>query len=148
MLLDKQLIVSDAQVVTVTAVSTDAIDTGGSNPVRNVGWGEEMRMIVQVNATVLAAGAATVTFELIQADNAALTTNVEVLIASAPIGKAALTAGGAIPFDVVLPANSRRFIGMRYTVGTGPLTAGAFTAALVHDSDRQRFYASGYPNLA
>ena len=148
MLLDKQLIVSDAQVVTVTAVSTDAIDTGGSNPVRNVGWGEEMRMIVQVNTTALAAGDATVTFELIQADNAALTTNVEVLIARAPIGKAELTAGGAIPFDVVLPANSRRFLGMRYTVGTGPLTAGAFTAALVHDSDRQRYYANGYTNLA
>ncbi len=148
MLLDKQLTVSDAQVVTVTAVSTDAIDTGGSNPVRNIGWGEEMRMMVQVNTTVLAAGAATVTFELIQADNAALTTNVETLIASAAIGKAALTAGGAIPFDVVLPATSRRFIGMRYTIGTGPLTAGAFTAALVHDTDRQRFYANGYPNLA
>lgn len=148
MLIDKQLTVSDAQVVTVTAVSTDAIDTGTSSPVRNVGWGEEMRMFVQVNTTATAAGAATVTFEVIQADNSALTTNVEVLVASAPIGKAALTAGGVPPLDVVLPSNTRRFIGLRYTIGTGPLTAGAFTATLAHDTDRQRFYASGYPNLA
>lgn len=148
MLLDAQLAVSTNQVVTVTAVSTNAIDLGGSVPVRNVGWGEEMRMAVQVNTTALAAGAATVTFEVIQADDAALTTNVEVLIASAPIGKAALTAGGNPPLDVVLPANTRRFIGVRYTVGTGPLTAGVFSAGLVHDTDRQRNYASGYPNLA
>lgn len=148
MLLDAQLAVSTNQVVTVTAVSTNAIDTGGSTPVRNVGWGEEMRMAVQVNATALAAGDATVTFEVIQADDAALTTNVEVLIASAPIGKAALVAGGNPPLDVVLPANTRRFIGLRYTVGTGPLTAGTFSAGLVHDTDRQRYYASGYPNLA
>lgn len=148
MLIDAQLAVSTNQVVTGTAVSTNAIDTGGSSPVRNIGWGEEMRMAVQVNATALAAGAATVTFEVIQADDAALTTNVEVLIASAAIGKAALVAGGTPPLDVVLPSNTRRFIGLRYTVGTGPLTAGTFSAALVHDTDRQKYYASGYPNLA
>ena len=148
MLIDAQLAVSTNQVVTVTAVSTSAIDTGGSSPVRNVGWGEEMRMMVQTATTVAAAGAATVTFEVIQADDAALTTNVETLISSAAIGKAALTAGGPLPLDVVLPSNTRRYIGVRYTVGTGPLTAGAFTAALVHDTDRQKFYANGYPNLA
>lgn len=142
---DKQLMVSDAQVVTVTAVSTNAIDTQNTSPVRQVGIGEEMRMMVSVGLAALAAGAATVTFEVIQADDAALTTNVEVLIASAAIGKAALVAG-AKPLDVVLPPNTRRFIGVRYTIGTGPLTQGTFSAGLVHDTDRQVTYASGYPN--
>jgi len=146
MLVDKQLTVSDAQVVTATAVSTNAIDTGASSVVRNIGWGEEMRMVIQTNVTALAAGAATVVFEVIQADDAALTTNVTSLISTAAIPKASLVQGGVPPLDVVLPATTQRFVGVRYTVANGPLTAGTFTASLLHDSDRQRLYASGYPN--
>ena len=146
MLADKQLLVSDAQAVTATAVSTNAIDTGSSSVVRNIGWGEEMRMVVQTNVTALAAGAATVVFEIIQADDAALTTNVTSLMSSAAIPKASLVQGGVPPMDFVLPATTQRYVGVRYTVATGPLTAGTFTAGLIHDTDRQRYYPTGYPN--
>lgn len=149
MLLDKQLLVSDAQAVTVTAVSTNMIDTGGSNPLRDIGAGEETRMIVTTGQTVAAAGAATVSFDIIQADDAAGTVNVESLGTYGPFAKnsAQLTANNSTPaVDVVMPRNTRRFVGVRYNVATGPLTAGNFTAGLVHDTDRQRYYASGYPN--
>lgn len=145
MYLDKQLTVSDGQNVTVTAVSTDAIDLSAAVPIRDVGVGEELRMVITTGLAALAAGAATVTFELIQADDAALTTNVEVLAATGAIGKAVIVAGYTA-MDIVLPRNTRRFIGVRYTVGTGPLTQGRFTASLVHGNDRQKAYASGYPN--
>lgn len=142
---DKQLTVSDAQAVTATAVSTNAIDTGGSTPLRDVGRGSIMRMIITTSIAATAAGAATVTFELIQADDAALTTNVEVLESTAAIGKATLVIGYTA-MNFVLPSNTRRYIGVRYTVATGPLTAGTFTASLVKDVGSQTNYASGYPN--
>ena len=147
MYIDRQTLFSDKQAVTATAVSSDAYDLGATTPIRSAGRGTDLRAFFTVNTTATAAGAATVVFELIEADNAALTTNVTVLAASAAIPVANLTAG-AVPFDVVLPGNTRRFIGARYTVATGPLTAGQVTAGLVLDSDFQRFYASGYFNAA
>lgn len=145
MILDRQLIVSNAQAVTATAVSTDSIDTQLASPIRDIGTGEEMRMVITCGLAALAAGAATVTFELVQADDAALTTNVEVLSATGAIPKATIVAGYTA-MDTVVPRNTRRYIGVRYTVGTGPLTQGTFTAGLVHDTDRRTNYPSGYPN--
>lgn len=145
MILDKQLMVSDAQPVTVTAVSTNFIDTQLASPIRDIGTGEEMRMVVTCGVAALAAGAATVTFELVQADDAAGTVNVEVLAGTGAIGKALIVAGYTA-LDIVMLRNTRRYIGVRYTVGTGPLTQGTFSAGLLHDSDRQKTYPSGYPN--
>ena len=142
---DKQLTVADEQAVTATAVSTNFFDSGATPPIRDVGAGQEVYMVFTVDEAVTAAGAATVTFEVVQADDAAGTTNVEVLAASAAIGKAALTLG-AEPFAVVLPSNTRRFIGARFTVATGPLTAGKFTAGMQLDRTKTKNYASGYPN--
>ena len=140
--IDKQLTVSDAQAVTATAVSTNAIDTGGSSPIRDVGVGDTLQMLFATTVAAAAAGAATVTFEIVQADDSALTSNVEVLAASGPIGKAALVAGYQLA--LALPRNTRRFIGARYTIGTGPLTAGSFTATLTTERDAASRYASGY----
>lgn len=143
MLIDAQLAVSTNQAVTTTAVSTNAIDTGGSNPVRNVGWGEEMRMIVTTSVTFT--GGTSIQAELVSADDAALTTNVTSMLAGPVVPVAQAVAGGTPLLDAVLPTNTRRFIGVRYNV-VGTMTAGQASAALVHDTDRQRYYANGYPN--
>src|SRR4051794_21824469 len=121
---DKQTTVADAQAVTATAVSANAFDTGGSSPIRNIGVGRQLFMLISTSIAATAAGAATVTFELIQADDAALTTNVEVLAASGAIAKATLVAGYNLA--LAIPSTSRRYIGVRFTVATGPLTAGTF----------------------
>jgi len=144
MLLDAQLMVSTSQVVTTSTVSTNAIDVG-AGVVRNVGWGEEMRMMAQIAATFT--GGTSLQVEIICADDAALTTNVTSMALGPVVPVASLTAGGALPLDLVLPTNTRRFIGCRYNV-VGTMTAGQITAGLVHDTDRQKYYASGYPNLA
>lgn len=143
-LIDVQALFSDKQVVTTTAVSTNSYDTGTVR--RNLGRvGQRVR--ITADAAAVAAGAATVTFDLVQADDAALTTNVTVLASSGPVGKAALTLG-ASPFDLDLPDNVQRFVGVRYTVATGPLTAGTFTAAIVGagGSGHQRQYPTAYPS--
>lgn len=142
MLIDRQTLLSDKQAVTATAFTSDQYDTGNVSPARNLGRAG-LRAVVTVSTTALAAGAATVTFELIEADDAA-GTNANVIMSSGAIGKAALTAG-AKPFDVPIPDHNKRFLMGRYTVATGPLTAGVFSFALLNGSDYQRAYPGGYP---
>lgn len=141
-LIDVQALFSDEQAVTVTAFGTNWYDTGSQS--RNIGrLRERIRFTVDEAAT--AAGAATVVFEVVQADDSS-GTGVTSLASSAAIGKAALTAGAA-PFDVAIPDNTQRYIGVRYTVATGPLTAGKFSAVVVGEggAGHQRTYTSGYP---
>lgn len=143
-LIDVQALFSDKQVVTTTAVSTNSYDTTAIR--RNIGRaGQRVRFVT--DTAVTAAGAATVTFEVIQADDAALTTNVTVLASSGPVAKTALGLGTS-GFDVSLPDTTQRYVGARYTVATGPLTAGSFTAAIVGEggSGHQRQYGTGYPS--
>jgi hypothetical protein len=143
-LIDVQATFSDEQVVTATAVGSNFYDTG--TILRNIGRiGQRIRFTVDEAAT--AAGAATVTFEVISADASDGTGNVTVLASSGAIGKAALTLGAA-PFDIPIPDTNQEFVGVRYTIGTGPLTAGKFTATVVGEggSEHQRSYPSGYPS--
>jgi hypothetical protein len=130
MLLDALLQLSAAQAVTATAVSTNTVDLKSA---RDIAPGNDIYAVIDVEQTVLAAGAATVAFEIISSAAADLSSPT-VLVSTAPIGKAELTAGRrpisiAIP-DSILNAQpvGQRYLGVRYTVATGPLTAGQFTA--------------------
>lgn len=142
MLIDVQALLSDNQAVTVTAFSANQYDQGATAPRRNLGR-KELRLTVECLETVTAAGAATVTFELGEADDAA-GTNFTAFYTTPAIPKATLVAGYN-PLDMPLPdTGARRMLMLRYTVGTGPLTAGKFTAALVLSTDHQRIYNDGY----
>lgn len=142
MLIDVQGLLSDAQAVTATAFSTNSYDPGNVSPLRNLGR-KALRAVIKVLADVTAAGAATVTFELGEADDSA-GTNFTAFYTSAAIPKATLVKGYT-PVDIPLPdTGTKRFIMARYTVGTGPLTAGSFTTALVLSTDHQRVYPDGY----
>ena len=131
--------VLSGQAVTASAVSTNSYDTGpltlGGNQPGDPGRGEELFVAISTLVAAAAAGAATVTFQVIQADDAALTTNVDILAQSNAIPKATLAAGALVLLQVpgARPLAPRRYIGVQYTVGTGPLTAGSFTATLTHD---------------
>lgn len=142
MLVDRQNLLSDKQAVTVTAFSTDQYDLGAGSPSRNMGRLNGLRAVFTTQQAALAAGAATVTFEIGEADDAA-GTNYQILAASAAIGKAALVIGSK-PFDIPIPDTTKRFILARYTVATGPLTAGQFSCALLRGSDHNRNYPDGY----
>lgn len=143
-LIDVQALFSDEQVVTATAVSSNFYDTQLVK--RNIGRIGQ-RIKITVDEAVTAAGAATVTFEIVSADNSDGTGNVTVLASSGAIGKAALTLG-ATGADFDIPDTNQRFVGTRYTVATGPLTAGRFTAAVVGQggSGHQRTYPAGSPS--
>jgi hypothetical protein len=144
MITDRELTLSDAQAITATANSTDVIAMTGLR----FGRGQRLRFYVQVDTAFTAAGAATLTIALVQADNAALTTNAETLYTTAAIGKAALIPDGKkFLVDIDIPKQSKNFLGATYTVATGPMTAGAITAGFVTDTptplDDQPTYWTG-----
>jgi hypothetical protein len=142
MLLDAQLLLSDAQAVTVTANSTNVVDTAAA---RDPGAGESLTFVVQVTQAATAAGSATVAFSLETATDAAFTSPVQ-LFSSGPIAKAALTLG-AKPVATAVPPDAQRFLRVVYTVATGPLLTGAFTAGLslvgAHDEALRPPYGHG-----
>lgn len=145
MITDALLQVSSDQVVTATAVSEDKIDLGVA---RDIGEGHPLFALFTVKVAVAAAGAATVTFEIITASDAALTSDIEVIGTSGAIAKADLPAGKqlAIRINPQIAALGQRYLGVRYTIATGPLTTGsAFDCDFVETiQDGLKFYASGY----
>jgi hypothetical protein len=180
MIIDQNLRVSGnvllntGQPVTVTAVSTNSISL---SQIRDMGIGDELGFAISVvGGSVTAAGAATVTFEAITADDGALTTNVIVVGSSGPISKDFLTLATIAPnlglmakkagaptipagpiFVRVNPARlwtapiagangMGLYLGLRYTVATGPLLTGSFQADLVLGNHQGggHFYPSGF----
>ncbi|AAR97682.1 Bbp16 family capsid cement protein [Bordetella bronchiseptica] len=124
MIIDKLLQVSDGQAVTASAASTDVIDFGQANP--NTGMDDRSKMVITVDESADAAGAATVTFSVQDsADNATFAD----VAATGAIGKANLAAGKQVV--IPMPTKLRRYCRVYYTVATGPLTAGKFSAQVV-----------------
>lgn len=123
MILDKALQMSNGQAVTASAASTDVIDFGQTNP--NVGKDDLSKLVINVTEDVAASGAATVTFSIQDSADGSSFANV---LATAAYGKAALTAGTQIV--IPMPHKLRRYCRVYYTVATGPLTAGKFTASI------------------
>ena len=139
MMYDKLNTFGTDQAVTTTAPSTDIIDLGAA---RDMGNGEPLELVILVTETVTATGAATVTFTLETDDNAGFSSTV-VLASSGAMAKAALTTGTEV-LRVKVPLDAERFLRTNYTVATGPLMAGKFTAFLTHDRQASRAYASGF----
>lgn len=136
MILDQQTLFSDAQAITATANSTNVIDTlpsGGPNTKSGIGDGQDITLFAQVGTTFTAGGAATLVISLVSADSADLATNPIVHYSTAALALAALTAKSR-PVALDLPYGKyRRYVGLTYTVATGPMTAGVMTAGLVED---------------
>ena len=124
MFIDKLLQVSNEQAVTVSAASTDAIDFGQANP--DIGMDDRSNLVITVDEAAAASGAATVTFSV--QDSADNSTFADVAVTAA-IPKATLVAG--YQHVIPLPTKMRRYCRVNYTVGTGPLTAGKFSAQIV-----------------
>ena len=128
-IIDRFLQVSVAQAITTTAASTDVIDAGATKNAsigRDIGAGTPLVMEFDVLTTATAAGEATVTFSVQDsADNA---TFADVAVTAA-IGKASLAAGQQVV--IPMPTKLRRYCRVYYTIGTGPLTTGKFSAQIV-----------------
>ena len=145
MFVDALLLVSDAQAITVTAVSTNTIDLGAGTIARRIGSGEAMGFAVQIDV----AGDRTTLDETYQIDiisSADPALGTPTVLASFLLASTDLTIGKkfALPLPKGRPA--QRYIGLRYTVaGTTPTIT--VTAALMPMSmidAENTMYAKGY----
>lgn len=133
MIIDKELLLSDKQIVTANAPSADVIDMSRGGDAE----GKLLEVVIQVNETVTADGAATVTFALETDDNPDFSSP-KTLWSSGALGKAALVNGYTV-FSGKLPRGAERYVRVNYTVGTGPLTKGKFSAFLTNGVQKNSF---------
>lgn len=130
-------------------ISTNTMDLGplplGGNQVGDFGAGEPID--IEISVLTAPTGGTTVKFQLIQADDAALTTNVQVLISTDDLPIANLVLGTLVPlrFARVAPYTPKRYVGLRY-VNTGAIaTASYFSAIAESMADvKNIFYRSGF----
>lgn len=150
MYLDKQLEFSDGQAVTATAISTNVVDlisnSSGKNPLRDIGTGQDMYLVVITRtAATDTSSDATLTVSLESDSTENLATSATVHFSTGTLAFAGFSAAGTVLAAVKLPKGEyERYLGVRYTVGAGPLTAGNFDAFLTTDVDSFRAYARNY----
>ena len=135
------------QTVTGTNTSVLSTNTYDLGVARDIGKGEALEIAIET--ITAASGGTSVQFQLIQADDAALTSNVQVINQTDAIAVATLTAGKQVSLHVdrVDPLSAKRFLGIRYVL-VGAVAAGAYFAALVKTiQDPQTSYPNGFSVL-
>lgn len=145
MYMDALLMLSDAQAITVDAVSTNTIDLGNPTVKNRIGTGEPLVVAVQVDvAADITTGDETYAIEVISSASANL---------SSPtvIGRYVLTAAQlAIGKKFALPIPSgmptQRYLGLNYDTGgttpTATITASVMPANMAEAE--YTYYAKGY----
>lgn len=136
MIIDKGNQFASAQVVTVTAPSTDVIDQGAN---QDAGVGGKLQVLVQVDTAFTAAGAATMQIQL-QCDSDSAFGTVKTVIETDAIPVATLIAG----YRAILPIPyylDKRYIRVNYVIATGPMLTGAISAAVVMGVQHNPAYA-------
>lgn len=135
MIFSAQQLFSNAQAVTIAAVSTNVIDTGVSRTPKNgkaalnkdIGKGTKIPLSAQVvTAFTTAAGMTDLTIAI----ETGATTALGTVIASQTIPIASLVAGKQINLDVLPNGVTLRYLGLRYTPVGGAANAGAITAGI------------------
>lgn len=117
MFIDSQLLLSDAQALTATAVSTNTIDTGLAT--NEIGAGEAMALVFTVDVAADTASAdETYQFQLIQSANANLSSQ-DVLLQTDTgfITRAYLVAGAKVVIPIPPGMKTKRYLGARYVLG-------------------------------
>jgi Bbp16-like protein len=134
---DAQNLYSDAQALTVTAVSTNVIDHGQD---RNIGIGTPLGIVITVD--VSAAGGGTLTVTLQADDNVAMSSPATVATTAA-IAAATLVAGYQFVIPVPPDTLTERFSRLNYTLAT--MTGITLTAymAPIDQIQNAPMYAAG-----
>jgi hypothetical protein len=146
MIIDALARFSSDQAVTSTAISNviDLNPNGGPNTLKDLGAGKPLYLVIITKTACTDSGSdATVAFSLESDSTADLATSATVHWTSGAIAFAAFSPAGTRVAAVALPISKtyERYLGVRYTVASGPLTAGAFDAFLVSDVQSWAAYA-------
>jgi hypothetical protein len=141
MILDAQLLFSDAQAVTAAAGSTNTVDLGS---VRDIGTGEPLYIVVTTDVAMTDAGSDSALVVALEGDSTAVFTpdGTQDLFTSPAVSPA-----GSIfiaRLNPGMPPLQYRYARLKYTPSNGDLTTGSFTACIVHDIQKFVAYAKNY----
>ncbi len=130
---------------TVTGTDTSVLSTNNIDllTARDIGKGEPLN--VDIDVITAASGGTSVEVQFVEADNAALSSNLKVLGSTGAIPVATLVAGARLSMRVPRcdPNAAKRYLGLRY-VTVGAVAAGAYFATIVKDlADVPVYYPSG-----
>lgn len=142
MILDERTEFCDATSLNTGAAGSyiigDVIDLGLAG--RDIGNGEPLEFVVQVDTTATSGGSATGLFSLVTDDNSSLSSPT-VIVSSPAIAVATLVAGYTA-LRVKIPAGTyERYIGVQQTTGTAAFTAGKVNAFLTPAVANTKAYA-------
>lgn len=144
---DQELIFSDGQSIAQIAgsyVSTNSIDASPPAGTPAIGgplqsdYGRidtDLDIVIIVTTALASAGAATIVFQVIQADDGPLTTNVQVLRESRALAcgnQPSIVVKGSIFRLGPVPSMTKRYLGLQYTIAVATTTTGIVTAGLAY----------------
>lgn len=158
MILDNNAIFSGS--ISGNTVTGQAVGAGGAGTVtstnvydlqtaRDIFKGDNL--IIPIEVTAAFAGGTSMQAQLVQADDAAISTNVHVLSSTGPLATASLPLGTRFVLEGgrVDPDINRRYLAVQYVI-VGAMSAGSVFAALQPNlgiSDVPENYASGFSVL-
>lgn len=158
MYVDTQLELSDAQAVTSTAISSNVIDLlttalGAAtldsklqpNSLVDIGAGEDVYLVVSTQTTVTDTSSDATLVITLETDTAVGLGSSTVVASTGTLAFATYATAGTQVWVLKLPPfDYKRYLGIRYTVASGPFTAGAFDAFLTVGLQKNKVYKSGF----
>lgn len=132
MFIDKLLVMGDAQVITVTASTTEFIDTLAAADA----YGDHARVRFLVDTAFVGQGATTLVCALETCAEPTFASPT-VLAQSGAIVETSLIAG-YVTFEVMIPSGVLRYLRGKYTVASGPMTAGKIDCRIFAEADHVR----------
>ncbi|MBP8282320.1 MAG: hypothetical protein KAX46_00130 [Chromatiaceae bacterium] len=144
MLLDERTEFADAAAIALNignaiAPNTDVIDLGATPTLRDLGGGERLYLVLQVDTTFVGAGA-TIQFQLASDSTANLATSRTNHIDTGAIALATWAAGYTKVIPLPTEATYERYLGLWMTVATANVTAGKLNAFLTNQAPAQYAY--------
>ena len=134
MILDERNEFADAAAIALNignaiAPNTDVIDLGASPTLRDLGNGEPIYLVLQVDTDFVGA-TATIQFQLASDSTANLATSKTIHLDTGAIAVASWVAGYTKVFALPTEATYERYLGLWMTVATANVTAGKLNAFL------------------
>lgn len=142
MILDAQLLFSDAQAITASAGSTNQVDLGPlKSTIRDIGVGQDLYAVVVCDVAMTDAGSDSTVTVTLETDNDSAfgspTTAVQTLGVFAALAAVGTRLVAKLQPEKIL----EQYLRVYYTVTGGNLTTGSFTAFLTMDIAAFRAYA-------
>jgi hypothetical protein len=138
MILDELTEFADAAAIALNttnaiAPNTDVIDLGATPTLRDIGGGEPVYLVIQVDTVF--GGAGNVTFDLVSDSTANLATSKTTHLTTGAIAFGSYTAGRTFIYPLPGEVTYERYLGLWQTA-SGNLTSGKINAFLAKDVSR------------